>query len=167
MRISPALQLNVVALVWSTIGLLATGLASPSATADIIYRCDAPDGSIIFSDQPCGQSQRQYEPSQRLSIVGAPPDLIARMTENQAFIDQRRARIRAQEPLYPGHTRPQSPEREPSPNPYLMFFPVWTAPSPLPPGQGDHGSAEPSRAQDKFSALSGPFPGTVRRTKDQ
>jgi hypothetical protein len=154
-----------------TAGLMLSLLASPTAGAETIYRCDKTDGSTVFSDHPCGQSQRPYEPRQRLSIVSAAPDLNTRISRNQAFIERRRARIERQ--------TPRGPAQQPRPNESiqsggdqrLVVLPGWW--TGFPPRADHHRVGRSSGTHDsgsddvRFSALGGPFPGTIRREGDQ
>ena len=61
--------------------------------ADRIYRCEQ-DDRVVFSDLPCSEKAEPYEPSARLSVVGASADLEVIRARNRKFIDAREERLR-------------------------------------------------------------------------
>lgn len=133
---------------------------STAALADgTIYRCANEDGSIVFSDRPCDDEARAYQGPSSLSVISAPADVQARTEANRAFIEERRERMnearrtrelpeQQQAPLVPQPARPPG-----------HFMPYRAPPQearPLPE------STAPDR-EERFSALSGRQPGSVRR----
>ncbi|MFP4207542.1 MAG: DUF4124 domain-containing protein [Wenzhouxiangella sp.] len=139
--------------------MLAAGMAMNSAAAETVYRCAGSDGSVVFSDTPCDQQALPYKATRRLSVIDPPPRLEERIAANQAFLEQRRARL--QRPQPPETTAPAPVPRRPATDrssPPLLQVPYWPPPTAAP-----HPERQPTPRADRFSALSGRFPGTDRR----
>lgn len=147
------------------------GIMAAPVQADI-YRCEI-DGVIVFADSPCQDDARPYESRGGISVVEAPSNLAEIEAANQALIRHRlaqqaeraaAARQRAETPTPPPISRETSP-----------WVPVFG----LPHHRYDHrydnrgrrhpprrfAEDEPQREQ-RYSALSGPLPGTRRRDRD-
>lgn len=146
------------------IAALAFGLACSSVQAETIYRCDRADGGVVFSDSPCDAQAAPYRSDKPLSVVEAPNRLAERIAANQAFIDQRRQNLhQARQARAPDVPREDNRSPAPGPSQPWLQLPYWPPPLIEPP----HPQPPAPRGQnDRFSALSGPFPGTVRRRND-
>jgi hypothetical protein len=134
--------------------------ASFSVSAEI-YRCEV-DGVVIFSDRACQADAQPYRLTGNLSVVSAPADLDHTHTLNQAFIRERldrqaaRDQARAARPV----EIPEKPIVRPAP-----FFALPHYGPQRRPGQRPE-QLDQAPGQQRFSALSGPFPGT-RRDREQ
>lgn len=142
----------------------ATLIYSPQSMGQTtIYRCIDAAGTPVFSDQPCGEQAQPHQTGARLSIIEAPDDVEAVVEANRVFIDQQRerrqaaAQQRARLDELPAVREPPS-----APQPRVQFVPYW-----LPPA---HHKPRPSpdpverQREERFSALSGRQPGSVRRS---
>lgn len=146
------------------VALFAGLMLAPATANETIYRCEREDGSVVFSDRPCDEQATVYRAGNNLSVVDAPKRLAERIEENRAFIDQRRERLLEQRrSAEPATERAEQPRPQSSPQQPLLQVPYWP-PQPIePPTPQPPGGREPSPGDDRFSALSGPFPGTIRR----
>jgi hypothetical protein len=149
-------QALAIALSAALIGLFSL----PGAAAETIYRCDHPDGSVIFSDSPCDAKAQPYRSGNTLSVIQAPNQLAERMAQNRAFIEQRRQELlQARNSGKAASPATDAPPANVQSQPWLRSPYGW--PQPIRPGLPVN--RQPDPADDRFSALSGPFPGTVRQ----
>lgn len=126
-----------------------------------IYRC-VEDGRIVYTDQPCedGEVVREIKPMDAAESVAELERIIAR---NQEFIERRRDRLaearmererawreQPQVIVVDSHHRP-------------VISPVGHAGFPV---KKHRDAPEPAAREERFSALSGPFPGTRRTARD-
>jgi hypothetical protein len=147
---------------------------SLSATADI-YRCEV-DSVIVFSDTACQAGAQPYASQGRVSVIEVPESLEHTAELNRQFIQQRLDRQSAERqaraershaaPLMPAHAHSEPPAR-------IIALPLHYYQQPHRPGGPPPGHRYPDRrpvedeqpGQQRFSALSGPFPGTRRRDR--
>ncbi len=143
-----------------------------------VFRCEI-DGTIVFSDTACQPDAQRYTSSAGISVISSPVDrehtaelnreFIAQRLERQAEVRQARAEAARAAPARQGHP-PGPPSyaaagRAAAPVIYVPYH----APGPRRPDHGPHRrpskpDAEPAERTRRFSALSGPFPGTRRRS---
>ena len=125
-----------------------------------IYRCVDYAGTIVFSDQPCDEQAQPHDTGNRLSVIQAPDNVEAVVQANRVFIDRQREQrqLAAQQ-------RARQEQAAPAPHlrpPRVQFVPYWLPPAhykPRPPPD----RVERER-EERFSALSGRQPGSVRRS---
>lgn len=143
--------------------LFAESVLLPGVAAETIYRCDRPDGRVIFSDSPCDDNANPYRTGNTLSVIEAPDQLAERVAQNQAFIEQRRQALsRARQT---GEAASASDEKPPASvqSQSWLYTPYRWPPPMRPVRPGSPIDREPDSGSDRFSALSGPFPGTIRQ----
>ncbi len=143
-----------------------------------VFRCEI-DGTIVFSDTACQPDAQPYTSSAGISVISPPVDrektaernreFIAQRLERQAEARQARAEAaraaRAREDQPPGPPAHAAAGRTAAPVVYVPYH----APGPRRPDRGPHHrpskpESEPVERTRRFSALSGPFPGTRRRS---
>lgn len=153
---------TLLAVVFSAITSLLTAAAGAE---EIIYRCVHENGSLVFSDSPCDRQAQPYRAGNNLSVISAPDHLAERTAQNQAFIEQRRLELqrarRAGEPPSPA-AQTQPPAAGPMHSGYYIPYGWPPSARPISP-EPPPAHRDPSAEQDRFSALSGPFPGSTRR----
>lgn len=147
------------------VAMLVLLVASVTAQAQI-YRCEI-DGTTVFSDTPCSIDAVAYASAATVSVIPSAGDLDRTEAANQAFIQARLDRQAAER-----ETRLRRAERSqaaavapaPAANRVIILPQVAQAP-----GHGRYrphprhraGEEEATR-QQRFSALSGPWPGSRR-----
>ena len=146
---------------------------SLSAVADI-YRCEV-DNVIVFSDTACQADAQPYASQGRVSVIAVPESLAHTAELNRQFVQQRLDRQSAERQaraershaasLIPAHARSE-------PSAHVIGLPLHYQhgyrPGGPPPGRRgpDRRPVEEEEpGQQRFSALSGPFPGTRRRDR--
>ncbi len=152
--------------------LLLTG-PSTSGASDVLYRCEI-EGVTVFSDQPCSRDAQRYTSGGSISVVPPAADLDQIAEANQALLDQRRqaqadravARRQSESPAIQA-ARPAAAEVQSLPwtrhgwpaYGYDFYRPY----------QHRHGSTpeQVPAPPRRYSALSGPFPGSRRRDQDE
>lgn len=146
-------------------------LASSALTGESIFRCDAADGSVTFSDSPCDAQAREYHSAATLSVISTPQNLAERIEANRAFIDQRRERLRVARETSRQAAGRQTQVSQTSTSasaaigtrsgllPVPYWLPAHEQPTPQP-------SREPAAREERFSALSGRQIGSVRRPNE-
>ncbi|MEN1728964.1 MAG: hypothetical protein AAGJ52_11050 [Pseudomonadota bacterium] len=148
----------------------ATLLALPlCAQASDIYRCEI-DGVIEFSDQPCQTDSVPYQPAGSISVIEPAQDLSSIQQRNQDWLDQHRDRqtredeIAAARRLAAAQTTPTPAP----PQPARVISPwAWQPPTYRPPVRPPvRPPSEFEPPPQRYSALSGPFPGTRRRASN-
>jgi hypothetical protein len=153
--------------------LLILIMAALPASAEV-FRCEI-DGTIVFSDTACQPDAQPYTSQAGISVISRPADLeqtaernrefIARRLERQVEIRQARAEQARAEAI-----RASSPPGPPAHAASRVMYVPYHVPAPRREGRGHHrrhaqDQTEPAQRQQRFSALSGPFPGTRRRSE--
>lgn len=143
---------------------LSMALLATQASAQI-YRCESGD-SIIFSDQPCSEEARVYQPSERISVVAPAEGLSQAGERNRQFISERRERQQARRQSITEQREQPAP---PQPTAVQEVTRVLYIPEPHRSQSAERSrraAASPRQQQAArqderpFSALHGPFPGT-------
>lgn len=140
--------------------ILAALLLFSTASAQI-YQCEQ-DGAPVFSDRPCGEDARSYEPAAHVSYVVPDETLPALAESARAFIAERRsrlARLRRSALNPPEEQRTGRPAQTVIQTPWLNPHRAWhhrrhrylSADAPDRPGS------------TRYSALNGPILGTRGR----
>ncbi|AKS41817.1 hypothetical protein [Wenzhouxiangella marina] len=143
------------------LGLIVCSVSQADPTT-LIYRCEV-DGTVVFADQPCDASATPYDTTASLSIIEHSKDLKTGNEAVQALLSHRREqqaeRRRLREQVTAAPPAPVVIVEQVQTTP-LPWYPRHWRPErrPLPP------ASIPERPS-RYSALSGPFPGT-RRTPD-
>jgi hypothetical protein len=150
------------------------GLSFSLTVAADIYRCEV-DNVIVFSDTACQAGAQPYASKGQMSVVEVPESLEHTAELNRQFVQQRLDRQSAERqaraarpqtaPIMPAQAQGQPPARVIVLPPYYQHDHYPGGP---PPGRGrpDRRPVEDEEpGQQKFSALSGPFPGTRRRDR--
>ncbi|TVS12323.1 MAG: DUF4124 domain-containing protein [Wenzhouxiangella sp.] len=130
-----------------------------------VYRCSDDSGVVTFSDRPCDEQAEPYQGRGRLSVIAGSDDVAERAALNRAFIEQRRERaeMRAEQP--PARS-PEPPRADPpGTGTRNVYVPYWLTrptrpeqrPQPLP------SQPQTQTREERFSALGGRQPGSVRR----
>ena len=144
--------------------LIGAGLAFSNGAMGqtTIYRCVDAAGTTVFSDQPCGEQAQRHEAGARLSVIEAPANVEAVVEANRVFINQQRERRQAAAQQRARQEELTALRAQPAAQPRVQFVPYWLPPAhhkPRPPPE----RVERER-EERFSALSGRQPGSVRRS---
>jgi hypothetical protein len=146
---------------------------SPWLAAEI-FRCDI-DGVIVFSDAACQPGARPYQAQTGISIISQPADQALTRERNQQFIKERLdrqaaarlARVQRAQTSRTQSLPPAANQRGKANPPGLLLVPYQIPNQPVHRRGHRHGPPPDSPGQDqqqrRYSALSGPFPGTRRR----
>lgn len=163
MATNPVLWRPPKALVLSLLALALSGIAQAK-----VYRCVDADGTLIFSDRPCGAQAEVHESGSNFSVVPGVGDHEQRLAEQRAWIDQQRELRHRQR-----RQREAAAARAPSVDqglaaarPVIQWVQFW-APHPAPAAGPGPPESRPARAVQGFSALSGRQLGATRRDGDQ
>lgn len=135
-----------------------------------VYRCET-EGNVEFSDRPCADDAREYQPVHGISVIEPTADFDRIAEQNKAFINERRER---QEVMRQARAeRARESATAPPVVQYVQEQPVTRVlyiPEPRESSRRQRGTPPDSRSQEReqrpYSALSGPFPGT-RRTEQR
>ncbi|MGY6555051.1 MAG: DUF4124 domain-containing protein [Wenzhouxiangella sp.] len=145
--------------------LLALGLSAPALAQ--VYRCVDEDGTLIFSDRPCGAQAEVHESKSNFSVVPGAEDYEQRLAEDRAWIDRQREQRQSQRREHAAAAAwTATVDPAPAPAPQLVqWVPFWT-PHPAPPHRPRPPHSRPERGEPGFSALSGRQLGSSRRDSD-
>lgn len=133
-----------------------------------IYRCVDADGTLIFSDRPCGAEAEVHQSGANLSVIPGSEDHEQRLADNRAFIEQQRLQRQAQrrqselgavEARAAGQTAFEQ-------RPVVQWVPFWATHA-APPVRPRPPESRPERVEQAFSALSGRQIGSTRRESEQ
>lgn len=151
-------------------------LVALPASAEV-FRCEI-DGTIVFSDTACQPDARPYTSQAGISVISRPVDLDQTSERNREFIDQRLERQAETRKARAEQVRAaqQAQAHQSGPPPHAAArgsaAPIIYVPYRAP-HRSDHGqharhrpaAQAPAEQERRFSALSGPFPGTRRRSE--
>lgn len=149
--------------------LLLAGLATVAPAE--VYRCDEA-GITVFSDQPCSDQAITHRPVRQISVIEPSADLEQVAERNRAFI---RERLDRQAEIRKARVQAASRAQAARPGPHhqvpaFVHVPVWVEPRlhRFPEQRRDDKDRPPlpHAARQRFSALSGPFPGTRRPDRE-
>lgn len=145
--------------------LLIMIVAGAAAEAQI-YRCEL-DGTLTFSDTPCSADAVSYAPTGSVSVVPTASDLDQIAAANQAFIQARLDRQSAERKARQLREQRRQAAAEAPPRPHqsssVIIVPRQARGHRHHPRRGSPTEEQESR-QQPFSALSGPWPGSRRRS---
>lgn len=153
--------------IFAQLGIAIALMALAGVAPAQIYRCDTGQ-TTTFSDQPCDDGAAVHTSVRQISVVEPAADLDRIAERNQAFIRERLDRRAAVRAARAKAARPsqQRPAKGPAHTPAVTYLPFW-----IEPPRRHHGRQQrppqtlPEPAQQAFSALSGPFPGSRRSEK--
>lgn len=140
----------------------------PAVSGAQIFKC-IEDEVTVFSDTPCVEGDEAFVPLDRLSIVESDAEALSSLAEqNREFIQQRLDRISAQrQAAFEAMRSSEVAVVFDHPRPVISSFPLIDQRGF--PRRSNDKSRAPDRApaapdrEERFSALSGRFPGTRRR----
>ncbi len=147
------------------LGLLVPAFLLPIAlhAETSVYRCSDDSGVVTFSDRPCGDEAERYRLPTTLSVIAGADDVAERAALNRAFIERRRERAQTRSEPRPALPEQRQQAESPSARPDTVYVPYWLARPAAGETRERPSPAQRQRGEERFSALGGRQPGSVRR----